>query len=134
MGGRSQAVNKQADELNLAIRLSIDIFGEDNVFRRWRGEKYEKRMNRAVFDILVYYFSVLQDRDLFIKNKKSIREAFNAHCEKNPRFLKSITSNTNNLIETSTRFVLWGKALRNLGIPVLVPPHLSGYFKKIRNT
>lgn len=131
---KEQSVKEQAEELNSAIRLCIDIFGKDYVFRRWKGKKYEARMNRAVFDILVYYFSVSSNKTSFLKNKKSIKEKFNDFCMKDSRFIKSISSNTNNLIETSTRFVLWGQALQQLDNTISIPSHLNTYFKKIRNT
>ncbi|MGO9138349.1 MAG: DUF262 domain-containing protein [Syntrophales bacterium] len=130
---KEQAVKDQAEELNSAIRLCIDIFGKDNVFRRWRGKKYEARMNRAIFDILVYYFSVSKNKDSFLKNKISIRNKFNDFCVKDSRFLKSISSNTNNLIETSTRFVLWGQALQHFNRTVVIPSGLNTYFKNIPN-
>lgn len=131
---KEQLVKKQADNLNVAIRLCIDIFGKDQVFRKWKGKKYESRMNRAVFDILVYYFSVSQKKNSFLANKKPIKEKFNDFCIRDSRFIKSISSNTNNLIETSTRFVLWGQTLQEFDSTITIPSHLNTYFKNIRNT
>lgn len=131
---KEQVVKEQAEELNSVIRLCSDIFGKDHVFRRWKGNKYESRMNRAVFDIIVYYFSVSRNRSIFLKNKKSIKENFNDYCMNDSRFIKSISSNTNNLIETATRFVLWGKALQKFDNTIAIPSNLNTYFKSIRNT
>lgn len=64
---KEQVVKEQAEELNSVIRLCSDIFGKDHVFRRWKGNKYESRMNRAVFDIIVYYFSVSRNRSIFFE-------------------------------------------------------------------
>ncbi|MBN1907943.1 MAG: DUF262 domain-containing protein [Deltaproteobacteria bacterium] len=126
-------INEQADDLNSAINLCIDIFGKDSVFRKWGGKKYESRMNRAVFDILVYYFSISKNKGIFLENKKNIKETFNNFCMKDNFFIKSISSNTNNLIETSTRFVMWGQALQKLDNTITIPSKLNTYFKKIRN-
>jgi hypothetical protein len=131
---REQIVKKQAEELNTAIRLCIDIFGKENVFRRWRGRKYEARMNRAVFDIFVYYFSGFKNINSILINKRSIKQKFNDLCMDDRLFLKSISSNTNNLIETSTRFVLWGEALQKFESAIIIPSHLKQYFHNIENS
>lgn len=131
---KEKIAKTQSEELNSAIRLCIDIFGKDQVFRRWKGKRYESRMNRAVFDILVYYFSIANNKSSFLKNKKAIKEQFNDFCVNNSQFIKSISSNTNNLIETSTRFVLWGKALQQIDNSITIPSHLNTYFKSQQNT
>lgn len=129
--GKETLVKEQSEQLNSAIKLSTEIFGKDHVFRRWNGRKYEARMNRAIFDVMVYYFSTAKDRKLFSKNNKMIKNVFNDYCINNDRFIKSISSNTNNLIETSTRFVLWGKVLQKFDRSLSIPSHLTKYFKSI---
>ena len=124
-------VKAQAEELNTAIRLCIDIFGKDNVFRKWKEKKYESRMNRAIFDVLIYYFSIAKNRNKFFDKKKLIKEKFNDFCTNNSQFIKSISSNTNNLIETSTRFILWGNVIKNIDKNITIPSRLNAYFKNI---
>lgn len=131
---KEKLIREQAEQLNSAIRLCVDIFGKDSVFRRWKSRKYESRMNRAVFDILIYYFSVSKNNNLFIKNKKIIKEKFNDFCMNDNRFIKSISSNTNNLMETSTRFALWGKALKHFDNTIAIPSRLNTHFRNIQNT
>lgn len=131
---KEKLIREQAEQLNSAIRLCVDIFGKDSVFRRWKSRKYEPRMNRAVFDILVYYFSVSKNKHLFIKNKKPIKEKFNDFCMNDNQFIKSISSNTNNLIETSSRFVLWGIALKQFDNTIEIPSRLNTYFRNVQNT
>jgi len=83
---------------------------------------------------MAYYLSIAKNKQLFISNKKSIKEIFQSYCENNERFIKSISSNTNNLIETSTRFVLWGKALKKFDKTLSIPSHLNKYFKGIKTS
>ena len=45
-----------AEDCERAINTTIDIFGE-NSFLRWTSGRFEPRFNRAVFDIMTYYFS-----------------------------------------------------------------------------
>jgi len=122
-------VKNQSEQLNSAIKLSTEIFGKDHVFRRWNGKKYEPRMNRAIFDVMVYYFTTAKDNKIFSKHKKPIKDKFNDYCVDNERFIKSISSNTNNLIETSTRFVLWGKVLQKFDRTLSIPSNLTKHFK-----
>jgi Protein of unknown function DUF262. len=130
---KENLAKKQAEELNIVIKLCIDIFGKDNVFRKWKGKRYEGRMNRAIFDVLVYYFSTAKANNLFLNKKKLIKEKFNDYCINNSQFIKSISSNTNNLIETSTRFVLWGKEIQRLDKTINIPPSFSKYFNNQQN-
>jgi hypothetical protein len=124
-------VKEQAEELNSAIRLCIDIFGVNYVFRKWNGRKYESRISRALFDILVYFFTVYKDNEVILNNKKAIKEKYNDLCLKDSRFIKSISSNTNNLTETSTRFVLWGRALKQMDETIVIPRYLENYFQNV---
>ena len=51
-----KAIRAQADEMERAIELSFEIF-DGNAFRKWDGQGFERRFNRAIFDVMVYYFS-----------------------------------------------------------------------------
>src|SRR3972149_904864 len=130
---KEKIVKEQAEELNLAIRLCVDIFGKDSVFRRWKGRKYEPRMNRAIFDVLVYYFSISKNKNSFLRNKRSVKEKFNELCTSDSRFIKSISRNTNNMIETSTRFVMWGEILQQFDSTIIIPSYLNKHYKNIQN-
>lgn len=126
---KKELVEKQAEELNTAIELLIELFGKDNVFRRWKNGKYEARINRAIFDIMVFYVAGNKNRALIKSKKDSIKTAFKKLCEEDQHFIKSISSNTNNLLETSTRFVIWGKFMKKVDPAIKVPSNLRKYYK-----
>jgi hypothetical protein len=46
-----------AADLNLGLEFVQSTFGTKNACRKWTGGGYERRINRAVFDIMIYYFS-----------------------------------------------------------------------------
>src|SRR5581483_1245089 len=50
-------VATQVDELENGIQTTFEIFGEEDAFRKWDGAAYERRFNRAVFDIMLFYLS-----------------------------------------------------------------------------
>ena len=49
-------VDSMARGLEDAIEITRRIFGNKHEFRKWNGATYERRINRAVFDIMSYYF------------------------------------------------------------------------------
>jgi hypothetical protein len=126
---KKELVNKQAEELNGAIELLIELFGKEHVFRRWKNGKYESRINRAIFDVFVYYVAGTKNRALIKRKKELIKKEFKKLCEQDSLFIKSISSNTNNLIETSTRFVIWGRFMNKIDPSIKVPNNLKNYFK-----
>lgn len=116
----------KAERLEVLIEAITKVFKPEYAFKRWRNGKYESRMNKAVFDVMIYYIQNDVVLNAFIENGTAVVEAFKNLCSNNPTFLKAISSNTNNLIETSNRFVIWGKELNNiLNLPLAIPGNLS---------
>lgn len=120
-GKRSADLEKQAYHCERAIRATFRIFGDDAAFRKWNGEKFESRFNRAVFEIMVYYFSQANVRKEASTQKRKVVRLFKRLCEDKSQFLKSLETTTKSLKATSTRFSLWGRALKTLGLPVQIP-------------
>jgi hypothetical protein len=118
---REDDIRRQAEEFERAITVSFRIFGKESTFRKWDGERFERRFNRAVFDIMVYYFSERAVRKVAVQSKQEIKEAFKELCENNQRFLKSLETSTKSTEATSIRLTRWGKVLKGLGLPVRIP-------------
>lgn len=118
---RKDDLRKQAEACERAITGTFRIFGENGAFRKWDGERFESRFNRAVFEIMVYYFAQKSVRKAASAERRRVVAAFKDLCENNTQFLKSLETTTKSLKATSTRFAAWGRALRQLGIPVRIP-------------
>jgi hypothetical protein len=118
---RKTELQKQAEQCERAITATFKIFGDDEAFRKWDGEKFEPRFNRAVFEIMVYYFSQESVRKKALGKGRKVVRAFQRMCEEKPQFLKSLETTTKSLRATSTRFTGWGRALRNLGVAAQIP-------------
>ncbi len=54
---RHEEIEKQAKDMEEALEATFEIFGNFHAFRKWEDDRYEGRFNRAVFDIMVFYFS-----------------------------------------------------------------------------
>lgn len=113
-GDQQDKLNGQADELDAALARIREIFTERNEVRKWNGQQYEKRINRAVFDIMAYYFSDLQVRELSRGQEEPIKQAFQALCEHDRGFLASIEQTTKSKEANRIRFETWAGTLNQL--------------------
>jgi hypothetical protein len=113
-------IRHKAEEMEAAISASYDIFG-DNAFRKYDGRSYETRFNRAVFDIITFYFADDVTRKSALAKKATIKKAYEA-LSSNSTFVRSIETTTKSVEATRVRFVTWGQALNKaLGIKITLP-------------
>lgn len=106
-----------------ACKILQDIFG-DNIFCKFSPEKlqYERSVNRAVFDIMVFYFSIPQIASAASNYYTQIENKFRELCTNNIEFITAISSTTKSLSANAVRFRCWGSVLKNiLNIPIEIP-------------
>jgi uncharacterized protein with ParB-like and HNH nuclease domain len=102
----------QLAEMDEAFTLTFKIFGEQSAFRKWDGTAYERRFNRTVFDIMMFYFSDPAIRKLSPpKLHKGIVEDFKHLCESSRDFRTSLETTTKSIEATATRLNIWGTTL-----------------------
>lgn len=110
----------KAGQMEAAIEASYEIFG-NNTFRKYDGRNYENRFNRAVFDVVVYYFTNDSTRKAAVAKKAKVKSAYEA-LSSNAAFIKSIETSTKSVEATNTRFSTWGQALNKaLGTKITLP-------------
>jgi hypothetical protein len=103
-------IKNQAIEFEVGISLSFAIFGRP--FRKWDGKNFETRFNRAIFDVMVYYFSLASVRALINdQNRVAIVSRFKSLCETDTSFVRAIETTTKSITATSDRFSRWADAL-----------------------
>lgn len=104
-----------ATEFDDAVNATLLIFGS-NAFSRWNPDRrqYENRFNRAVFDVMVYYFSTTEIRNAAIENEELVRQAFQTLSEQNPAFVEATQTSTKTIEALHTRLSAWGAALASL--------------------
>jgi uncharacterized protein DUF262 len=127
---REEEITEQVEQLERAISATFKIFGRGLGFRKWDGEKFERRFNRAAFDIMVYYFSQRIVRTKALTMKQDVKLAFQNLCTNNSAFLRSLETTTKSIEATSVRFSRWGRVLKDLGLPVQVPKLKKAHAKK----
>lgn len=114
----------QLAEFEVAHQFLKGIFG-DSLYRKWNGEKYETRFNRAVFDVLVLAFVDSNVRETAVGKEALVEEAFRDLCTKDQDFLSSIETTTKSIGATQIRISRWNQTLNdvigtNLHVPKLV--------------
>ena len=95
--------------LDRALICAHTIF-EDNVFKKWLGDGYERRINRAIFDCITRFFADEAISDEAIKQAPHIRHAYKEICQ-DQNFRDAIERTTKSQSATRNRIDLWGKAL-----------------------
>ena len=122
-GRKSDDIKNTIDQFEKAVETTIDIFGEKNFSRMWliKSKSYRPQFNRAILDVMVFYFSDTIIRQDAEKNKEAVEKAFKKLCASS-EFRGSVEGTTKNIHETYTRLSLWGKALLEvLGAEFNVP-------------
>lgn len=103
-----------AKDLENAIDCTNEIFGEKESFSKWFDGKYQSSFNRAIFDIMAFYFSFPQIREVALNKKVEIKEKFQQLCEKDNEFLSSFETSTKNVKQVKKRFNTWALALSDI--------------------
>ena len=129
-----EKIKLDAENLDNAILFTIDLFdGQKQAFSKWNGDAWQNNFNRAIFDIMVYYFSV-PDILNEAKNKQTeILQSFKDLCVNDEAFLSSFEHTTKSMDNTFKRLSTWGEALSNiLDVSVTVPYYENdSYTEKI---
>jgi hypothetical protein len=111
---RASDIKDTVTQFENAVQTTINIFGEKNVSRLWLSSSntYRSQFNRAILDVMVFYFSDEIIRQAAEKNKAAVEDAFKKLCSSpNSGFREAIEGTTKNIRETHTRLSLWGRAL-----------------------
>lgn len=108
---RQAQVEQQVEEMERAFQLARDIFGDNYYLRKWNGTEFEPRKNRAVFDIMLHYFSVPAVRDALAGKNADVVARFKELCENNNEFRAALETTTKSLKANRARFNIWGEAV-----------------------
>jgi len=119
---RESEIKSAVEQLEEAINFTLGIFGEQDAFSKYVGQSYQRKFNRAIYDIMVFYFSDSNIREASQNCAEQIRTGFKELSSTNKEFLNSIEQTTKSLNNTETRFKLWGEKLAEIiNIKVQLP-------------
>jgi hypothetical protein len=125
-------VRYTVSQFEKAVQTTTTIFGEENIFRVWLSSynTYRGKFNRAILDVMVFYFSDPVISEAAEKNPAGVEKAFKELCSSsNSEFREAVEKSTTSIRQTHTRLSLWGKALLKVldvefNVPELVDNHI----------
>lgn len=104
---------EQLEEFEAAHQYLKEIFHK-NLYRKWNGESYENRFNRAIFDILILAFSKDSVRVAAVGHEEDVERTYKQLCERNAAFMRSLETTTKSERATRTRIYTWNQSLNDL--------------------
>ena len=110
---RRPEIKAAAGLCDRAIEATLQIFGGD-AFRRWDKHRYVGPFNRAVFDVMVYFFSREDIRSRAIAHGIRIVDSFKTLCDSNSSFRDSIQTTTKSTTATFSRLEEWRNVLQEI--------------------
>jgi hypothetical protein len=119
MEKRSPIVTQQIDELDLALETTSRIFGVEGAFRKWNGERFERPLNRAIFDVMILHFAQPACAEAAMQIPEQIVDAFKNLCTHDETFRSSVEGTTKTIAAIYQRLRRWGEALRSLVGPAV---------------
>ncbi|HHR0565698.1 TPA: DUF262 domain-containing protein [Pseudomonas aeruginosa] len=108
-GSKLPEIEDIFQRLDVALDAAYNVFGQD-AFRKWIGDKYERVINRAVFDCISRFFAQRDVAAEAIARKLEVVEAFKEVCQVQV-FKDSIEKTPKTVMATFQRVDLWGEKL-----------------------
>ncbi|MCC5613034.1 DUF262 domain-containing protein [Nostoc sp. CHAB 5834] len=108
-----EKVNFQVNSMNEALAFSRSVFSEVHYLRKWNGEAFETKKNRAVFDIMLHYFARADIRTALADSGPQLKARFVELCNRED-FRNSLETTTKSMDANRVRFNLWGEAISSL--------------------
>lgn len=108
---RQNEIAGQVHEMDSALAFTRQVFGDKCYLRKWNGNEFEGRKNRAVFDIMLHYFSHPFVRDALEGKAGDIVQRFKDLCVDNEDFRQALETTTKSMGANRFRFNIWGAEL-----------------------
>jgi len=106
---KSQELGVALGRLDRALELTCEIFGHD-AFKKWLGDKYERVINRAIFDCIARFFSEEKVAAAAREKMSDVVDVYKRICLERD-FRDSIEKTPKTVHATFTRIDMWGREL-----------------------
>ena len=115
-----------ANELAAAIDTAKAVFGSSGSCRKWSRDRYERALNRAVFDVQCYSFAIPEVRAAAASRGDELKLAFQQLCDTSTAFNNAVTTTTKTPSAFKARHELWRDEVRRvLGVDYELPRTLT---------
>lgn len=106
---RAIEVKEKFDRLDLALQTANQIFGGD-CFKKWLGNRYERVINRAIFDCVARFFAESDIASASVSKSDEVVEQFQRLCL-DSNFKDAVEKTPKTVGATTSRISMWGKVL-----------------------
>ncbi len=106
---RAAEAKEKFDRLDIALQTANEIFGSD-CFKKWLGTKYERVINRAIFDCVARFFAEPDIASASIAKSQEVVEQFQQLCL-DSEFKDAVEKTPKTVAATNSRIALWGMRL-----------------------
>lgn len=106
---RAQDVNNRLARLDEALITVSAVFGKD-CFKKWLGNKYERVINRAIFDCIARFFAEPDVASGAIAQSENVVAQFQGLCL-DAAFKDAVEKTPKTVGATTSRIAMWGKTL-----------------------
>lgn len=108
-GNKSPQIEDIFQRLDIALEAAHNVFGQD-AFKKWIGDRYERVINRAVFDCISRFFAQPDVAAEAVSRQSEVIKAFKEVCQLQV-FKDSIEKTPKTVMATIQRIDLWGEKL-----------------------
>ena len=116
-----EAVDARLTNMNQAIAAGIDIFPDKRFCRKFVDGEYERRFNRALFDVLVGALANPEVRTWALQNSEEFVSGFE-QTSATDAFRRAVETTTKSVTSTHTRFAsFYAKVSEITGVQLNLP-------------
>ena len=101
-GSEEETIRKVVRNIMHGVEAGLKVF-QENLGRKFKDGKYERQLNRAIFEVQVYYLTDPVLRKACLERPTQLRSAFE-RLSGDPTFLASVESTTKSLENYRQRF------------------------------
>jgi hypothetical protein len=119
------------EEFEQGVLQGMEAFGDDAFARKWttgdgKPGRFERALNRAVFDVQGYAFANPRVREAIVSRADDVLEAFKVLSGTDDAFIRSISATTKTADAFITRHRAWRDAVHSVtGVSYDLPAPLS---------
>ena len=110
---------KTLSEFGSALRSGMELLGNDTFARKWSIDtktgagRYERSLNRAVFDVQAYSLSFEDVREAVALHKEGVIGRYQTACEHDEVFVRAISATTKTAEAFITRHRVWMQIVKD---------------------
>lgn len=110
----NQEIERRCEDMEAALAFCRRAFGDKDYLRKWNGREFERQKNRAVMDIMLFFFSDSTVRAASEGKEAEIVDNFKRLCAEDQDFRAALETTTKSVEANAKRFSAWAETLERV--------------------